>query len=629
MCKVQVLGPRRLLPEAIRLLHDRGVLQLRPLPDTPGRRAGPAWRGLVRQVPLAETELAAERTLEEVSRRLDELLLLLPAVTGAAEPGELPDVTSPEILARLAVLESEVRALNDRRLRLEEERDLTARYERLLTALAPLRPGLPSAAQHVETLGLLLRRDRPEILAILEREVDRITGGAYSMLSRDIDGDQVGILLTVPQPFARDLSRLLFERGIGEMRLPERYAGQPLVDSLALLVRRSRELPVEIRGLDAELAALSARWRGPLARALRGARDRLARLRAMAGCGQTEHAFVISGWLPAERCRELASALKAAFEGRVTLVEHSISAEEYGEVPVVLRNGRFVRPFELLLSLVPLPRYGSIDPTPFLAVFFPLFFGLMLGDAGFGGLALVAALVARAKGWGGEVGRQLTTIALACSASAVVFGVLFGEFFGELGEPVGIRPLVLDRKEAVLPLLALALGVGALHILLGIGLALATAVRRGRRREALARAAALALILAAIAAVVANLGYLPHALGQAALVAIGPLLAVLILLEGLGAPLEVVSTAGNILSYARLMALGTASVMLADVANRMAEVLRPAALGVAAAVLLHLVNFAMGLFSPTIQALRLHYVEFFDKFYEGGGQPYEPFALSA
>jgi V/A-type H+-transporting ATPase subunit I len=630
MSKVQVLGPRRLLPEAIRLLHAQGVLQLRSLPDALEERPGKGGRGLVTTVPLAEAELATERSLEEVSRRVEGLLLLLPAARGGGgEAGGLPDVTSPECLPRLTALESEVHALTDRRLALAEERDLTARYERLLTALAPLRPGLLGATHHVETVGLVVRRDRPEALALLEREVDRITRGAYSMLSREIDREQVGVLLTVPQPFARDLSRLLFERGIGEIRLPERYAGRPLVDALALLLRRSQELPVEIREVEAALVALAARWRGPLTQALRAARDRLARLRAMTRCGETGHAFVISGWVPAERCRGLASALGEAFGGRVTLVEHAIPPEEYGEVPVTLRNRRFVRSFELLLSLVPLPRYGSIDPTPFLAGFFPLFFGLMLGDVGFGGLALVLALVARAKGWGGESGRQLTTVALACSVSAIAFGLLFGELFGELGAHVGLRPLLLDRKEAILSFLALALALGAVHVVLGIGLALAAAIRRGRRHEALARSAALALILAAIAALLGRLGYLSPAPGRVALLALGPLLAIAIALEGLRAPLELVTTAGSILSYARLMALGIASVMLADVANRMAGFFRPAALGVAAAVLLHAVNFAMGLFSPTIQALRLHYVEFFDKFYEGGGKPYEPFALTA
>jgi V/A-type H+-transporting ATPase subunit I len=101
-----------------------------------------------------------------------------------------------------------------------------------------------------------------------------------------------------------------------------------------------------------------------------------------------------------------------------------------------------------------------------------------------------------------------------------------------------------------------------------------------------------------------------------------------VFLGGTLAAIELVSTFGNILSYARLMALGTASVMLAEVANRMVDIVGSPALGIAAAVTLHAVNFAMGLFSPTVQALRLHYVEFFDKFFEGGGKPYEPFALS-
>jgi V/A-type H+-transporting ATPase subunit I len=93
------------------------------------------------------------------------------------------------------------------------------------------------------------------------------------------------------------------------------------------------------------------------------------------------------------------------------------------------------------------------------------------------------------------------------------------------------------------------------------------------------------------------------------------------------AALDLVLGLGNVLSYARLMALGLASAMLAEVANLLATSLRPAAAGVAIGVLLHAVNFTLGLISPTVAALRLHYVEFFEKFYEEGGVPYRPFAL--
>jgi V/A-type H+-transporting ATPase subunit I len=626
MAKVQVLGPRRLLQEALRILHAQGVLQIRSLPDAPP--TGPDGRAGFRVIPLVGAERAAESALTEIEGRLRELLLLLPApdrITG--EAGGLLEVTAPEFPSRFAAIETDVRTLSDRRAALEAERDLTVRYERLVTALTPLRTALPEGAR-VTTLGILLRRDRAEILRLLEHEVGRITRGASVLLSREIDREQIGLLVTVPRETAPEVSRHLFERGITEIRLPERYAGQPLVDALLLLMRRSQELPAEIREVEAQLLVISRRWHRPLTRALRAARNRRTRLAAMVRCGETEHAFVISGWVPAKRCSALSVVLEAAFEGRVVLVEHAVSPAEYDEVPVVLRNPPYVQAFELLAGFLALPRYGSVDPTPFVAGFFPLFFGLMLGDMGSGGLALALALLARIKGWGGETGRRLTTIALACAVSAVGFGFLFGELFGELGEPLGLHPLLFDRRKAALPFLGLALALGAGHIVLGVSLGLSSSLRSGKGREALARAVTLSLILTVFAAALARAGYLPAGVGWPALLALPLLLAATVLLGGALAPLELVSTFANILSYARLMALGTASVMLADVSNRMVEVFSPAAVGVTVAVVLHAVNFAMGLFSPTIQALRLHYVEFFGKFFEGGGKPYEPFALT-
>jgi V/A-type H+/Na+-transporting ATPase subunit I len=619
MSKVQVLGPRRLLTVALHCLHAQGVLQLRSLPDRPGAPT---------QVPLAGAELARQRLLEQVSGRLQELLLILPSPKGRPwEASEIPDVASAEFVSRLDTIESEIRVLNDKRLALQEERDIAARYERLLTALLPLLPALEGST-HMETVGILVRRDRPEALGLVEQEVTRITQGAYTMLFRVVDKEQAGVLLTVPREFAHEISRLLFEQGISEIRLPERYADQPLMSTLAILLRRSREIPDEVAAVEAELRRSAGRWHEPLTRAHRAVRDRLARLGALAHCGETEHAFVISGWVPSERCGDLASVLDEAFHGRVTLLEHPIRQDEYDAVPVVLRNPGPVQPFELLLSLLSPPRYGSIDPTPFVAGFFPLFFGLMLGDVGYGAVALALALLARARGWGGATGRRFAAIALASSVSAIVFGVLFGEFFGGLGPRIGLHPILFDRAEAVITFLGLALGLGVIHVVLGISLGLWTALRHHERHQALAKAATLVLILAVLVAGLSRLDYLPAAVGTAALVALAPLLIVLIATEGALAPIEVMKTMGNILSYARLMALGIASVMLAEVANEMAGFFSSFVVGVMVAVLLHAVNFVM-CFSPVIQALRLHYVEFFDKFYQDGGRPYEPFSLTS
>jgi V/A-type H+/Na+-transporting ATPase subunit I len=99
----------------------------------------------------------------------------------------------------------------------------------------------------------------------------------------------------------------------------------------------------------------------------------------------------------------------------------------------------------------------------------------------------------------------------------------------------------------------------------------------------------------------------------------------LIIAEGVLAPVELISTLGNVLSYARIMAVGTASVMMAIVANRMTGAFGSVVVGVLFALLFHLINFVLGVFSPTIHMLRLHYVEFFGKFYSPGGSQYRPF----
>jgi V/A-type H+-transporting ATPase subunit I len=110
--------------------------------------------------------------------------------------------------------------------------------------------------------------------------------------------------------------------------------------------------------------------------------------------------------------------------------------------------------------------------------------------------------------------------------------------------------------------------------------------------------------------------------------ALGVLVVVAVAAEGPMAALDLVLGLGNVLSYSRLMALGLASAMLADVANSIARGLEPAIAGFAIGLLLHAVNFSLGLVSPVVAALRLHYVEFFERFYEEGGEPFRPFALT-
>ncbi len=316
----------------------------------------------------------------------------------------------------------------------------------------------------------------------------------------------------------------------------------------------------------------------------------------------------------------------AAAAGPTVIVE-TVAHEEWGaeDPPVVLSNPRLFRPFEKLIGLLPLPKYGTIDPTPFVAVFFPLIFGMMLGDVGYGLVLAALALLLHARAKPGSLLRTAAEIAGPCAAFAIIFGVLFGEYFGDLGTRLfGVHALIFDRETAVFATLALAVGLGVAHVVLGLVLGAITAFHK-QPKHALGSGVSAVMVLLVVAALLAAFEVLPSRLFTPAVIALLVAFPVLVFAEGLIAPVELLSTLGNVLSYARIMAIGTASVMLAVVANQMVGAVGSTVVGLVFALLFHLVNFGIGLFSPAIHALRLQYVEFFGKFYSPGGRPYEPF----
>jgi V/A-type H+-transporting ATPase subunit I len=148
---------------------------------------------------------------------------------------------------------------------------------------------------------------------------------------------------------------------------------------------------------------------------------------------------------------------------------------------------------------------------------------------------------------------------------------------------------------------------------------------RHEPRVAISRAVQLGMIALIVLALLSAVHVLPSRLFGAFAIAVLIGFPLLLFMEGIVAPIEFLSTLSSVLSYVRIMALGTASVLLAAVANQMSGMFGSALVGVLFGLLFHLVNFAMGVFSPTIHALRLHYIEFFKQFYRPGGRPYEPF----
>ena len=237
-------------------------------------------------------------------------------------------------------------------------------------------------------------------------------------------------------------------------------------------------------------------------------------------------------------------------------------------------------------------------------------------------LALVVAQVCRKR----DLVRDAAKILFISSCYTILFGIFYGECFGELGARLlGMEgAFIVERRKAIIPMLYFALSVGMAHITLGLVLGFVTAVKRKTGREAVYKMVSIAVMGCLVVLFLSLTDILPRLLTRPLTLALLVLIPVLFFAGGVLAPLELLKTIGNIVSYARIMAIGLASVLLARVANRFAGMTGNIAVGVLLAVVFHTVNIVLGVFSPTIHALRLHYVEFYSKFVVPGGRKFEP-----
>jgi V/A-type H+/Na+-transporting ATPase subunit I len=613
MVKVRLLGPRERLPEVLGTLQDLGVLHLAP--PSGGTPLPPEDLGAAQQ----REQRHLQGVLDDVEWDLAELRAPPPLLTAAAGAAEYARWARMARRVRRALERTRARAAT-----LEEERALILRYQQFFAAfrsfLETERRWPQTTAYHV-----LLRGSDVNAIPKLRAGLTAVVGDAFEIYDRRLPSGEVAVLVIVAAEAAGRVERLLSDARVEEIPVPAAYGGGALADAIPKMMARLSALPAEQATLEREREGLR-RAHGPdLQRARTAIRDRLARLGALPLSGVTAHAFVLEGWLPASARKDFARRLREACGEEVIVSDEAREEWASEDAPVVLSNPALFRPFEAILKLLPLPQYGTIDPTPFVAVFFPAFFGIMVGDIGYGLLLGTIALLVRARSRAGTLPRSVAEIAGACAVFTVVAGVLYGELFGDLGRRwLGLRAIAFDREEAMIPFLILAVALGAVHVLLGLLLGVAATIRR-HPRQALGRGVSAVMIAAIIVALLAVVEVLPHGFFTPAAVALLAAFPILIFAEGIVAPIELLSSLGNILSYARIMALGVASVMLAVVANRMVGAMGSAAVGVVFGLLFHLVNFAIALFSPTIHALRLHYVEFFGKFYSPGGVRYSPF----
>ena len=619
MIRVRIAGPRSLLDRTLVTLQDLAMLHVdRP----PLHDMGAPDKTVTRE------ERHVERCLTDVETARDRLRL--PADIAASTPARRSEKSSePPILVAAAMrrarrVRRQADALAQATSALEDERSLLLRYREFFRAFEAL-VGHELTWPDGQAFYVILRADAGGALTELRRRLEQAVGGEIELLHHELSSGESAVLILASSRAAAKVSALLSASRIEELPAPAGTSERNLLRAMPAITARLAQIPDALRALETERRALGdahGAWLSDLRACLRDRQLRFdARIRVLAA----DYLFILEGWLPAPRLIDLEQHLQATLGSDV--VVSTIGTEDWTEesAPVALHNPPLFRPFELLTQMLPLPKYGTIDPTPFVAIFFPAFFGLILGDIGYGLMLAALAGLLRMKSRPETALRSASLVGLACASSAIVFGFIFGEFFGSLGETIGLHPF-FNRTRATVPFLVLAIALGGVHIMLGLLLAGMSAWRRGHRREAFGRGVALGMLILTGFLVLAVVEVLPRGILTPLAIVILVAFTVLVTLEGLVAVIELLSTVGHILSYVRIMALGTASVMLAIVANEIVGAVGSILVGALFALLFHLVNFAIGLFSPTIHALRLHYVEFFGHFFSPGGTAYRPLA---
>lgn len=355
---------------------------------------------------------------------------------------------------------------------------------------------------------------------------------------------------------------------------------------------------------------------------------------------QTQSVFALTGWI-AEEDADKVKKLLDRYSCYYTLEQPA----EGDDPPVKLKNNKFVQPYELITEMYSLPTPDGIDPTPMLTPFFILFFGMMLADAGYGLLIFLLCFIGLKK-FKPDEGflKSAMQIGTSCGLSTMFWGVMYGGYFGNLipqvaeswfGKTITI-PAVFDMLNDPMSIMILSFLLGAVHLFTGMGIKIYMLAKRGHLMDGLMDVGLWYLILVGLPMMVlpavANVGKILAIVGAVGLILTQGRHEKNILMKPIKGVMSLYDITGylsDVLSYSRVLALGLAGGIIANVFNLLGTMPGFNLVGIIAFLLIfvigHVFNLAISGLGAYVHTSRLQYVEFFGKFYEAGGKPFRPF----
>jgi len=643
MEKLVVAGPKRRVHELLGELQRVGVVQI----DALRTEELPEYA-------RSSVEEDAYKRWQHVLQGAEHALHLLGEEAEPARPFE-GDLAAAE--EELEPLSHRAEVLTREAEKLREELELIDLYQQPVEALSELAQGLDKS-RWLAVLPFLIEKEAE--LETAQAALSEALEDRFVLAKKELAKGMAAVAVVLRKDL--EAARAALSRhGIGEFRLSGPFAGLSLDEARIRMNERARLAPEELESVHAALVRLRKEARGVLRSLWTRAADEAERLRKLADLAAGRFGFALLGWIPAKLKSRVEGALAAHKDHVVYTLEPADEHHEADVVPVTLDNHPVVKPFQMLIEFLNTPKYGSWDPTWVVAVFFPFWFGMVVGDIGY---ALLFALLARymaglvkqnkplvieffGVNMKPPVVKDLLAVLNWMIFWTVAWGFVYGEFFGNFlehlgffyirGHGHGLIPITIPRTDTIATaslMIIIAVVFGIVQVFHGLGVRAWIGLRHGHMKHFWEAVGYLGGLLGLVIfsyefltkTSSAPLNILMY-LGFAVFL-LGIVMSRMVLMIA-----ELPTQGGHILSYIRIYAVGVAGAIMANLATDLGFSLGEKLgiigilLGLVAALSTHFTILALTLMGHVLQPIRLIWVEFFTKFgfYEESGRPYRPF----